>query len=62
MDIIPEPEHVNLEHHLMRAVTAAEAVREGIATHAQKEHAARDEKRREMEALRKLRAGSDAGG
>lgn len=56
MAIIPEPEHINLETHLTRVITAHEAVKLGIATHAQKEHAARDEKRRELEAERKLTA------
>ncbi len=51
---IPEPEHVNLPAHLATVLTAHEAVAEGIADHAQKETAARDERRRKAEAQRKL--------
>lgn len=62
MTDIPEPEHVNLTNHLARVITAHEAVTLGIATHAQKETVARDERRREAEAMRKLQAGaSDQG-
>lgn len=62
MTDIPEPEHVVLASHLTPVLTAHEAVAKGIATHAQKETARRDERRREAEAMRKLQAGTDDGG
>lgn len=61
MTDIPEPEHVVLTPHLTAVATAHEAVAEGIATHAQKETAARDERRRALEVTRKLQAGTHAG-
>lgn len=57
---IPEPEHVVLAGHLSAVATAHQAVAEGIATHAQKEAVARDKRRREAEAERKLQAGTVA--
>jgi hypothetical protein len=51
---IPEPEHVNIGEHLTRVVTAAEAVREGIATHVEKHRVAREEHQAKLEAQRKL--------
>lgn len=61
MTDIPEPEHIVLSGHLVNVVSAHEAVAAGIATHAQKETAARDQRRREAEAMRKLQAGTGAG-
>jgi hypothetical protein len=61
MALVPEPEHVNLPAHLTTVLTAHEAVTEGIATHAQKEVAARDERRRKAEAQRKLAEGQHGG-
>lgn len=60
MSDIPEPESINLANHLTRVVTAHEAVALGIATHAQKETVARDTRRREAEAARKLQASTRA--
>lgn len=54
MSDIPEPEHVVLAAHLGKAAGAHDAVAAGIATHAQKETAARDERRRQAEALARL--------
>lgn len=45
---------VNLAKHLRKTVTAHQAVREGIATAVQKQHAARLDARREMAANAKL--------
>lgn len=54
---IPNPEHVNLATHLEKVATAAEAVREGIATHAQKHEADRTARRERMAAEAKVTAG-----
>lgn len=59
---IPEPEHIVLADHLTRVLTAHEAVTAGIATHAQKETAARDKRRQEAAAERKLLAVTDGSG
>ena len=62
MAAIPEPEHVVIADHLTKVLTAHEAVAQGIATHAQKETLARDERRRRAEADRKLLAVTDDSG
>ena len=54
MDLLIAKTPVNLIAHLRKAVTAHEAVRLGIATHAQREHARRLDARRKMAADAKL--------
>lgn len=47
----PKPPYINLKKQVQKAISAHEAVHEGIATHAEKETASREE------AMHKLRAG-----
>jgi hypothetical protein len=54
---IPPPVHVNLASHLERVLTAAEAVRAGIATHAQKHEADRTARRERLTAEARVTAG-----
>jgi len=54
MTDIPAIKPAKLESKLAGYVSAAEAVREGIATHAQKHRAAQHEARKALAAARKL--------
>lgn len=55
MPDIPKLPAVKLHDEMTKVVKAAAAVREGIATHAQKHAAARSEHHKMLEANRKLR-------
>lgn len=54
---IPQPTWNDMTKALDAVISAHAAVAAGIATHAQKEVAARDERRRALEAQRRLTAG-----
>lgn len=59
---IPQVKYTDLAKLAGDVVEAHTAVAEGIATHAQKQAAAKDERRREAEANRKLQASAQAKG
>jgi hypothetical protein len=55
---LPPTEYQDMQVALRSVISAHQAVSQGIATHAEKERLARDQRRAELEAQRKLQAGT----